>query len=459
MTEYAFEPARRGSASISWSFETQNLAADASEPFSSTIGAAFQSTVVAAFARWASVSGLVFTQVADTAQAAIRIGFGSFISTGELGETDFHYSGGIIANDTILRLLDPRIAPISLNPDGTTLAYQQFGVTLFQVLLHEIGHALGLAHTTDPATIMYPYAPSLTTDLGTGDVEGINTLYPYFTVQALDPVQVDSGTGQVDRFDFVLTRYGDPTNALTINYAVSGVADPAVAGSVAASASAFVGGTVPRGQVTFGAGSSTTTLSITTAGSSVPHPDLGFAIRLTTTNPTDTVVVRGSVNAAVLDNQGYGQISGGSLGVYRFFDDANGTHFYTTSPGERDGLILSRPDLTYEGFGLTAVATPNTDPAATPVYRFFDTSSGTHFYTASAVEQAGLVAAPSSLSYEGVAFYEHATAQTGDAAVYRFFESTDGSHFYTQSASERATILATRPDLHAEGIAFYAPVG
>ena len=54
-------------------------------------------------------------------------------------------------------------------------------------------------------------------------------------------------------------------------------------------------------------------------------------------------------------------------------------------------------------------------------------------------------------------FYEHATQQAGDVAVYRFFDTSYGTHFYTSSASERASILAARADLKEEGIGFYAP--
>ena len=119
-------------------------------------------------------------------------------------------------------------------------------------------------------------------------------------------------------------------------------------------------------------------------------------------------------------------------------------------------LQATRPDLVYEGVGLAAVD-PATDPAAAPVFRFFDTRFGTHFYTSSTSERNTVIATRPDLVSEGIGFYEHTTPQSGDAPVYRFFDSNAGTHFYTASAGERSTIIATRPDLISEGVGFYAP--
>lgn len=456
MSEYAFEAAKRSSASISWSFATQTLSSDVSQPFAQPIGAIFQSVIESAFARWTGVSGLTFTEVPDSGAVPIRIGFGSFTLIGELGETDFRYARGVIGNDTLIRLLDPGANPIGIDLSGN-YAYQQYGVTLYQVALHEIGHALGLAHTTDPLTAMYPYATSRNTDLTTGDIQGLNMLYPYFTVAAVNPVQFEGAAGSADTYNFVVTRYGDPNVTLSVNYSITGAAYPTLTGSVAAAGPAFVGGALPSGILSFAAGSSTATLSVATAGNAIAQADQGFAIALSSSNPIDSVTVRGTVNALILDDDGYGQISGTALGVYRFFDSTDGTHFYSASQAERNTLLQTRPDLVYEGVGLNAVASPLTDPAATAVYRFFDTRNGTHFYSASDGERDTTLATRPDLTFEGTAFYEHAAAQAGDMPIYRFFDLADGTHFYSSSASERATILATRSDLRDEGIGFYAP--
>ena len=140
--------------------------------------------------------------------------------------------------------------------------------------------------------------------------------------------------------------------------------------------------------------------------------------------------------------------------VFRFFDTHTGTHFYTSSTSERDQTIAGRVDLTYEGVGLNA-QTQAADPAAAPVFRFFDTHSGSHFYTTSAAERDGLTSGTAGLTYEGIAFYENTVATTSDTAVYRFFDKVDGTHFFTPDQNEYASVLATRGDLVNEGIAFY----
>lgn len=140
--------------------------------------------------------------------------------------------------------------------------------------------------------------------------------------------------------------------------------------------------------------------------------------------------------------------------VFRFFDNNTGTHFYTSSASERDQTIASRTDLAYEGVGLNA-QTQATDPGAAAVFRFFDTRSGSHFYTTSTNERDGLQNGAAGLKYEGVAFYENTVATAADTAVYRFFDKVGGTHFYTPNQNEYASVVATRGDLVNEGIAFY----
>ena len=144
------------------------------------------------------------------------------------------------------------------------------------------------------------------------------------------------------------------------------------------------------------------------------------------------------------------------LPVYHYFDDTTGTQFLTTSTTEQDAIRETRPDLISEGIAFNAITIGNS-PNADPVYRFFDTKSGSHFFTSSPDEDKTIQATRPGLVSEGVGYYEYNSQQRDTSAVYRFFDTNQGTHLFTASASERATILATRSDLVSEGIAFYSP--
>jgi hypothetical protein len=143
--------------------------------------------------------------------------------------------------------------------------------------------------------------------------------------------------------------------------------------------------------------------------------------------------------------------------VFRFFDTHDGGHFFTTSTTERDQVLTTRSDMKFEGIGYKAIDPAAPDPDATPVYRFFDTHDGGHFFTTSTVERDQVLQTRPDLKFEGAGYSEHASQISGDVPVYRFFETTSGGHFFTASATERDTVSATRADMKFEGVAFYAP--
>ena len=166
--------------------------------------------------------------------------------------------------------------------------------------------------------------------------------------------------------------------------------------------------------------------------------------------PAAPVAIAAPVATAPVTAQSVG------LPVVRFFDPANGQHFFTDSTSEMRQIAATRPDLVSEGPGFGAMASSAGDASAAPVYRFLDTSNGDHFFTVSAQEKAAVLQTRPDMSYEGVAFYEDTTPQAGDSPVYRYIQPATGSHFYTQSAAEMQAIAGTRPDLVREGVAFYA---
>jgi len=352
VSDYALEGPKWASQVVTWSF------APAGGAFTGAIGAAYQDTVRAAIARWAGVVNLTLKQVSDAVGVDIRVGWGSFAGS-QVGQTDYSYRGGsaaVFVPGTKVRLEDPNLRPVGTTPTST---YQGTSTTLYEVMLHEFGHALGLDHSTDSSATMYPIVGPANANLDASDIAGIQLLY------------------------------GAPAGSAVI-------------------------------------------------ANTAPNPSTGAA-------PSPQVVPSPI------------ELTGEKVAVYRFFDTTSGTQFLTASTSERDTVIATRADLTYEGLGLTGIAPSANDPNAAPVFRFFNSVSGTHFLTASQGEKNTIAATRPDMVFEGSSFGEHRTQQAGDAAVYRFFDTHDGTHFFTSSASERASIIATRTDLTDEGIAFYAP--
>lgn len=164
--------------------------------------------------------------------------------------------------------------------------------------------------------------------------------------------------------------------------------------------------------------------------------------------------------AAVLYGQRPGQgLSGSSsltgvVDVYRFYETRSGTHLYTASAAERDAIWSSLPNYRFEGVGFQAVPE---QAGADTVYRFFKPDTGTHFFTPSVVERDSVIKNLPSYRYEGVGFYASDQAGAGLTEVYRFYKPEVGTHFYTSSVDEKNSVQATLPNYQFEGVSFYVP--
>jgi hypothetical protein len=142
--------------------------------------------------------------------------------------------------------------------------------------------------------------------------------------------------------------------------------------------------------------------------------------------------------------------------VYRFYNKRSGSHFYTASVVERDTLIAKlSAAYSLDGVAFT-VNTLNPDNN-TPLYRFYNRENGSHFYTASESEKANIIAAMSDdYVYDGPAYNVSTTKVAGAATVYRFYNKSNGSHFYTASESEKANVVANLSATYSlDGVAYY----
>jgi hypothetical protein len=161
---------------------------------------------------------------------------------------------------------------------------------------------------------------------------------------------------------------------------------------------------------------------------------------------------------------GYTAVPAGSVQtVYRFYNDRDKAFFYTRDAAERDMIIRESTDPNhtpdngvwpyfYQGATFEEA---HSSEGAVPVYRFYNTKTGHHFFTTSAVERDMVQRESTDPSYgqpgplwtfvyEGEAFRAFTDPNHPDAtAVYRFYSPSQDRHFFTASADEAAQVRLT----------------
>lgn len=182
----------------------------------------------------------------------------------------------------------------------------------------------------------------------------------------------------------------------------------------------------------------------------------------------------GSVNAAAIAYlPGYSPLPSGAVQpVFRFYNARDKAFFYTNSAAERDMIIRESTDPGFGAPGLwpyfyqgATFEQAHGAAAQVPVHRFYNTSTGHHFFTTSAAEK-DLVLRESTdptfgqpglwpFIYEGVGFTAYDRAAHRDAVpVYRFYSPAQDRHFFTASADEAAQIRLTG-QWSDEGVGFW----
>jgi hypothetical protein len=142
---------------------------------------------------WDSVSG--FTSLGPVADGGggfgaatsdggqlgdIRIGAIAFNDGGQLGELSHAFQPGTQA--TFTGGLSTILGDIHLDNRETWIDDPHAigtsgGIDLFTVLLHELGHALGLGHSSNPQSVMFETYSGAHRTLNTDDIAGIQYLY------------------------------------------------------------------------------------------------------------------------------------------------------------------------------------------------------------------------------------------------------------------------------------------
>jgi len=140
--------------------------------------------------------------------------------------------------------------------------------------------------------------------------------------------------------------------------------------------------------------------------------------------------------------------------VWRFYNTITGVHFYTADLAERALVLANYPNLADEGPAYRAL--PAAGTGTTPVWRFYNTQTGAHFYTADPVERTRVLATYPQFADEGVRFYAWTDDAIDRVPVHRFYNTRTQTHFYTASAVERDYVARTYPVFTYEGVAWYA---
>ncbi|MGE3935403.1 MAG: hypothetical protein AB7F67_19230 [Rhodospirillaceae bacterium] len=139
--------------------------------------------------------------------------------------------------------------------------------------------------------------------------------------------------------------------------------------------------------------------------------------------------------------------------VWRFYNNANGVHFFTLSTAERDNVIATLPSFRFEGSNFAGANGPFADTA--PVYRFYNTQNGAHFYTINEAEKNNVIATLPTFLFEGPNYNAYTAPVDGTVPLYRFYNVLTGAHFFTPNEAERANVVATLPEFRFEGVAYY----
>lgn len=167
-------------ATVSWSLTGSiNCAADGGgtcAALSSFMPSGFASEIQAGFNAWSNVANLTFVQMVDNGVASNASGTNADI---RISGHAFDGPNGVLAHG----YFPP--------PNGNSIAgdihfdtaevwdigFAGSGFSIFQVFAHELGHALGLAHTAVPNSLMNPFYTEAFSGPQADDIAGMQQLY------------------------------------------------------------------------------------------------------------------------------------------------------------------------------------------------------------------------------------------------------------------------------------------
>lgn len=341
----------------------------------STIPGYFLSEISQAFESWSRYANISFQRVASAPGAEIMFTHSAIDgSSNILAQASSRYVGNEYRSSTVT--FD---ANEGWRVDGDQVETARGTVDLYMVALHEIGHSIGINHTSGTPMIMNPsISLNQIHDLTINDIQAAQAIYG--------------------------ARAGAPAFDTNTGFNV--------------------------------------------AGSVVPPTTIAPP-----TVPIIPTLVASAPEAPTPPTAPTGPLEDTTDPVYRFFDTKTGDHFYTASTGERDSIIKNIAHYQYEG---VAFETPDDGIGTVDVFRFYNTATDAHFFTSSVGERDQVIRTLPTFQYEGVAFQAYESGSHADAVVLdRFYNTATSMHHYS-TGGETAGIVAGNagPNWKLEGKSF-----
>lgn len=194
--KWGSQPFGSGGIVIRWSFGHYGETPFADEHAITESG--YRALVRQAFDAWEAVADIDLVEVESSANTDISVSWAGIDGHGKaVGTTYYAYNGTRMTDAAVYMDTAERWTDSGVYTAGKT--------NFYSVVLHEIGHTLGLGHVEDEESIMNPYTTA-TVELDDGDIAGIQALYGAKPSGGSQPVTapsaslVQAGTAGDDRF-------------------------------------------------------------------------------------------------------------------------------------------------------------------------------------------------------------------------------------------------------------------